>query len=199
MNSDRSLNKGMKSYFDRCASTWDEDCDIGKEKIAAVVTLAGICSGSRVADIACGTGVLFKEMLSRNPKEIVGIDLSDQMIARAREKFNDQRLRLIVSDLFEFRETGFDAVTIFSAYPHFLDKRRLAEHLSFLLKSGGRFMAAHCESRAGVNSHHMGEQVKRLSAELRPVREEAAEFEPFFSVDMLIDSNDFYLFSGVKR
>lgn len=198
MSSEQNTNEEMKRFFDCCASTWDEESDVSREKLAAVVTLAGVRSGVRVADIACGTGILFEEMLSRGPGEILGIDLSDRMIARAREKFSDPRLRLAVSDVFGVRETGFDIAMIFSAYPHFPEKRRLAEHVSSLLRPGGRFMVAHCESREEVNGHHVGERVSRLSSRLRPVREEAEEFAPFFSIDMLADTDAFYLFSGIK-
>lgn len=196
---DAGTNEEMRRFFNQCAPSWDGACGASREKIAAVVTLAGVRPGVRVADIACGTGILFAEILERGPEEIFGIDLSDAMIARARVKFSDPRIRLAASDVFAVRETGFDIVTIFSAYPHFSDKRRLAEQAAFMLKPGGRLLVAHCESRTAVNGHHMGRQVRCLSTPLRPVREEAEEFSPLFSIDMLADTDEFYFFSGTKR
>lgn len=191
-------NDEIKRFFDGCAESWDSRCSYSPEKIAAVVTLAGIAPGSRVADVACGTGVLFREMLSRGPAEVTGIDLSEKMIAGARAKYSDPRLRLLAADLFDVRETGFDVAVLFNAYPHFPDRRRLAGQLSGMLKTGGRFLVAHCEGRDCINRCHSGE-AGRISRVLRPAAEEAAVFSEYFRIDMTADTPEIYFFSGTKR
>lgn len=197
MNID-TLNE-MKQFFNGCAETWDAHCTMNQEKIASIVTLAGIQSGSRVVDIACGTGVMFPEIFSRSPAEVFGIDLSDEMIAKARSKYSDARLHLLASNLFDVHETGFDVAMIFSAYPHFQDKVKLAKQVAEMLKPGGRIMVAHSESRNAINSCHTGKAVNRLSCPLRAVKEEANEFLEYFNMDILADTSDIYLFSGTKR
>ena len=199
MNDNIYVMNEMKQFFDNCAEEWDSHGSIQQEKIAAIVTLSGIQPGSRVVDIACGTGVMFTEMLSRNPSMILGIDLSDKMISKARSKFSDPRLQLLSADLFEVNETGFDTAMIFSAYPHFQDKSRLARQVFKMLKPGGRFMVAHCVGRDSINHCHKGEKVSRLSWPLRPVQEEAAAFSSYFDMDILADNPDIYFFSGVKK
>lgn len=189
----------IKQFFDERAEKWDIYCKCSEEKIAAIVTLAGITTGSHVVDIACGTGVLFPEMLSRNPAAILGVDLSDEMIRKARSKFTDSRLRLLASDLFEVRETGFDTAVIFSAYPHFENKSKLALQVSGMLKSGGRVMVAHCEGKDAINHCHSGKTVSQISWPLRSAQEEAAEFSDYFAIDMLADTNGIYFFSGIKK
>lgn len=189
----------IKQFFDKHAETWDNYCCYDQNKISAVATLAGIVPGTRVADIACGTGIMFPELISRNPAEILGVDLSDEMIARAREKFTDSRIRLLASDLFDVRETGFDIAIIFNAYPHFPDKSKLALHLSKMLKDGGRFMIAHCDGRDSINHCHSGKTVSRVSWPLRSAKEEAAVFSGCFEIDMLADTPEIYFFSGVKK
>jgi Methylase involved in ubiquinone/menaquinone biosynthesis len=189
----------IKRFFDGCAENWDRNCSFDRQKISAIVTLAGIKAGSRVADAACGTGVMFPEMLSRNPAKILGIDLSDRMIAGARGKFSDPRLRLLASDLFDVEETGFDTVMIFNAYPHFSDKSRLAEQIFKMLKTGGRFMIAHHDGRDVINHCHTGATVSRISRPLRSAEEEAAEFSNYFDVDMRADTPEIYFFSGTRK
>ncbi len=189
----------IKQFFDGCAENWDNHCTFDKEKIASIVTLSAIKAGSRVVDIACGTGVLFPEILSRNPASVLGIDLSDEMISKARSKFTDSRLRLLASDLFDVHETGFDTALIFSAYPHFPDKSRLAEHLASMLRPDGRFVIAHSEGRSPINHCHSGDAVSRISWPLRPAKEEAEVFFRCFHVDMLIDTPEIYLISGTKK
>lgn len=189
----------IKQFFDHMADTWDEENCIDANKIGAIVTLAGIREGSRVVDIACGTGVLFPELLSRNPSQLLGVDLSDKMIERAREKYTDPCLRLLAANLFAVKETGFDAAMIFNAYPHFGDKKGLAEQTAKLLVPGGRLTVAHGAGRKIINGCHTGEAVSRISWPLRSASEEAAEFSEFFEIDMTVDSPDIYLFSGIKK
>lgn len=186
----------IRSFFDRLAGTWDECCRHDPRRIAAIVTLAGVAEGSRVADVACGTGVLFPEILSRNPALLFGVDLSGEMIKKARAKISDPRLRLAAADVFDVRETGFDTVLLYCAYPHFPDRARLAEKLAGMLKPGGRVMVAHGEGREEVNRCHAG--AGRVSRRLGPVREEAAAFEGVFRIDMTADTEEIYFFSGVK-
>jgi ubiquinone/menaquinone biosynthesis C-methylase UbiE len=188
-----------KIFFNCCAETWDDHCEQASRKITAIVTLAGVTEESRVADIACGTGVLFPEILSRKPGLLLGVDLSDKMIEKARSKFSDPRLHLIASDCFKVQETGFDAVLIYNAYPHFPDKARLAKHMAEMLRTGGRLMVAHSESRDAVNGHHVGKEISRISWSLQPAEEEAAKFAEEFRIDMMADTDDIYFFSGTKK
>lgn len=193
------MTNEIKRFFDGCAENWDNNCTFNQKKIATIVTLAGIQPGSRVVDIACGTGVMFSEILSCNPTMILGVDLSDKMISKARGKFTDPRLRLLSANLFDVHETDFDTAMIFSAYPHFSEKAKLSEHVSKMLKVGGRVMIAHCEGRDSINQCHNGKMVSQISWPLRPVKEEAAEFSKYFNIDILADTPEIYLFSGTKK
>ena len=194
-----NTTKETKIFFNCCAETWDDHCERSSCKIAAIVTLAGVAQGSRVADIACGTGVLFPEILSRKPGLLLGVDLSDKMIEKARSKFSDPHLRLMASDCFEVQETGFDVILLYNAYPHFPDKARLAKHMAEMLRTGGRLMVAHSESRDAVNSHHVGKEVSRISWSLQSAEEEAAKFAEKFCIDMIADTNNIYFFSGIRK
>lgn len=198
MTRDKNSTERIRSFFDGLADGWDARCRHDPEKLAAIVTLAGIGPGSRVADIACGTGVLFPEILSRKPSLLFGIDLSEKMIEKAREKFSDPRLRLAAADCFDVKETGFDVVVLYSALPHFSDRARLAAQAAAMLKPGGRFLAAHSEGRQSINSCHDGGALT-VSWELKSAREEAANFAGLFAIDMLADTKDIYFFSGTKK
>lgn len=191
--------KEIKEFFNGCADTWDNLCSHDSEKIAAIVTLAGVKQGSRVADIACGTGVLFPEILSRNPEFLLGIDLSDKMIEKAQSKFSNPRLHLVASDCFDVHETGFDTILIYSAYPHFPDKVKLAEHMAEMLKPGGRIMIAHSEGKDAINGHHTGKMVSQLSWNLQSAKTEAAKFAGAFHIDMVADTDNIYFFSGIRK
>lgn len=189
----------IRSFFEERAQNWDETCTHDPEKIAVIVSLTGLRKGDRILDIACGTGILFEQLLSRDPSELVGLDLSPAMIARAREKFVDPRLRLLAQDFLDFAETGFQVVTLYSAYPHFPDKERLAQKLWEVLAPSGRLMLAHSQSRHSINGRHDASLAKAVSVGLRPVKEEAQVFSPYFNLDILADTPEFYIISGTRR
>jgi SAM-dependent methyltransferase len=69
--------------------------------------------GRRVLDVACGTGSSFLPLLARG-YEVVGCDLSPDMVARAREKVqcHGARAEVFVADMRALPELGsFDLVT----------------------------------------------------------------------------------------
>lgn len=198
MGREETRGQDMKQFFDNCAENWDNRCSHNGDKLAAIVTLAGIQKGFRVADIACGTGILFPEILKREPELLLGIDLSGGMLKKAREKFTQPNVRLYEGDLFTVAETGFDTAFLYSAYPHFPDRPALARQVARMLRPGGRFLIAHSESRTCINLHHQSGKVSGLSWPLRPAREEAADWVPWFSIDLLVDNDEFYLISGTK-
>ena len=153
----------VKEYFNARADQWDQMCHHDPKKLSALVTLAGVCPGQQILDIACGTGALFDTLLSKQPARLVGVDVSDRMISIAREKYPLPCVELFAMDILDFTETGFDTAFIYSAYPHFADKASLARAVWKALRPGGRFMVAHSESRATIDQRHHSPQVQRIS------------------------------------
>lgn len=188
----------VKAFFDERAQDWDKTCIHDPRKISAIVTLAQIMEGCKLLDIACGTGVLFPEALSRGPEAISGVDLSERMIEIARKKCTDPRVRTSAMDFLEFDENGFDVAIIYCAYPHFLDKAALIRHVYDRLTPGGRFMVAHSESRDTINGRHHGAVVQEVSESLLPAASEAELWKSHFAIDLMADNSDIYLFSGLK-
>jgi ubiquinone/menaquinone biosynthesis C-methylase UbiE len=193
------LINDVKQFFDEHAPRWDEICFHDPEKLRTMIALAQIPKNARIADLACGTGVILPYLLEKEPKTIAAVDLSEKMIAVAKQKYTDSRVSFFVSDLFDLKESGFDTVVLYSAYPHIPDKRALARKLSSLLLPGGRFLIAHSEGRAAINERHHDPDTAAVSIPLRPVREEIESFCNWFEVDIQIDTLEFYVFSGLKK
>jgi demethylmenaquinone methyltransferase / 2-methoxy-6-polyprenyl-1,4-benzoquinol methylase len=78
--------------------------------------LADIRNGDTVLEVAVGTGVLFEKILRLNPLGInEGIDLSEEMLARARvrsEKTGARNYALNIGDVYHLqnRDDSFDVV-----------------------------------------------------------------------------------------
>ena len=190
----------MAAYFDSKADSWD-DRDCGRSPVlGAVVAMAGLGEGKRVLDLGCGTGVMVDSYLAADVDEVVGIDVSRRMVEIASEKYADEpRASFACADVYGFAsDEPFDAVVIYNAYPHLLDKVALVEKVASLLAPGGRFVVAHGTSRHRINHRH-GNLSEDVSGELMPAAEEAAEWETRFDLDAIVDTPGFYAFSGSLR
>ena len=80
------------SFFDKCAPWWDDDMIRNEEVIATILDNTAIRPGIRVLDVACGTGVLFPDYLSRGVAEVTAIDISPEMAKIAAEKFPEVKV-----------------------------------------------------------------------------------------------------------
>jgi ubiquinone/menaquinone biosynthesis C-methylase UbiE len=77
------------------------------------VRMLDIGVGDRVIDFACGTGLNFGEILKYGPGEVIGVDASEAMLAKARKKFPSVTIRK--ADLLTF-ECGEKADRAISSY-----------------------------------------------------------------------------------
>ena len=110
--------KDVIAFFDERAGEWDAGMVRSDEKIGRILDNAKVTAGSRVLDIACGTGVLIGDYLRRNVESVTAVDISPEMIRIAREKFPQENVRFVCGDA----ETaplgeGFDAIVIYNAFP----------------------------------------------------------------------------------
>ena len=196
---EREYLEHTREYFDDLAPVWDDICKHDDGKLRLITRLAAIVPGSRLLDIGCGTGVMIGPLLAAKPTELLAVDLSLRMIERAAQKFRDARLRLQAGDFFALEESGFDLAMLYSVYPHFPDKERLALETARCLKKGGRFMVAHSESKENINSRHQGGTAARFSQTLKAAEQEAVHWREHFCIDILIDTDQLYVLSGRRR
>lgn len=188
--------KDIISFFDGFAPTWDNENQRNEQVIAEILNNGGIFEGARVLDVACGTGVLFPDYISR--KAIVtGIDISPEMVKIAKEKF--PQIEVICGDAENFvSDKKFDAIMIYNAFPHFPNPQKLIENLAKLIKTGGRISIAHGASREEIEKCHEGKPNK-ISLPLPEAEELAKMLSPLFNVDIKISDNRMYQVSGTKK
>ena len=193
-----SLEK-IREYFESLAPSWDDHLYADTEKINSILDACGIAEGHKVLDIACGTGVLFEHILERRPALLMGVDACDAMVRIARDKFCDERLKVASQDFLCLEEGGFDRAVIYNAYPHFFDKALLAKKIHDVLGKRGRFVIAHGQGRHIINGVHKGKKENGVSVVLKAAAKESKWFEPLFDIDMVKDSEDIYIISGIKK
>lgn len=189
--------KDVIDFFNKCAPWWDDDMIRNEDVISTILDNGGIKSGIDVLDVACGTGVLFPDYLSRDVASVTGIDISDEMVKIARSKF--PQINVICGDV-ENTDFGrkFDAVMVYNAFPHFPEPARLIERLALLTKQGGRLSVAHSMSRAQLHQHHKN-RASTVSIELLDENELSSLFSNWFDVDVVISNDCMYQVSGIRR
>ena len=196
----RSIKKAdVIEFFDRLASSWDDDQIRDMDKINAILDYAGVRSGVDVLDVACGTGVLIPDYLDRDVNKITAVDISSEMIRIAKSKFDDNRVAFFCSDIEEFRLPDlYDTCMIYNAFPHFVNPASLIRCLSDKLRPGGRLTVAHSMSRKQLDSHHSG-PARKVSMGLMHEEDLARLFDAFFDVDVKLSNDQMYVVSGVRR
>lgn len=186
----------VAAYFNQLAPEWDTLHRHDNSKIERILDYADIKNYISVLDVGCGTGVLFPFYLNRDVGSLTGVDLSSGMIEKAKEKFTDPRITLIVGDAEQLQLDTFDRCVIYSALPHFKDAAKLIEKLSQALNPDGRLTVAHSESRELIDQRHKC-SAHDVSVGLMPATELAMLFAPYFQVDLVVD-DDIYVVSGTK-
>jgi len=128
--------------YDRLAEVYDQRwrryIDV---TLDALLQWLDPCQGQRILDLACGTGELERAALARWPNlEFVGLDLSRQMLRRARAKLGSEQTLLIQGDTGHLPlETGsFDHVVTANSFHCFQTPHECLAEIHRVLRPGGR-------------------------------------------------------------
>ncbi len=105
---------------------------------------AGIREGSRVLDIACGTGILARNALSRTGPggKVVGVDPAQGMIAAAKEIEPNIDWILCSAESLELGDETFDCVISQFGMMFFQDRQKSVEEMFRVLKPSGSLAIA---------------------------------------------------------
>ena len=188
--------RDVRSFFDRLAPGWDAETVRNEPVIARILDNAGVRSGVRVLDVACGTGVLIPDYLQRGAAQVTAIDISPEMARIAREKFPQENVTVLCGDAEQAHfPAPFDCIVIYNAFPHFPEPERLISHLAGLLTPGGTLTVAHGFSRKALDAHH-GKTARSVSNGLLPVEALAGLFAKHLTVTVQISNDEMYQVVG---
>jgi SAM-dependent methyltransferase len=131
--------------FDRMAERYDE-LRASEEQLAAqfeFTVAEGLGAATRLLDVGCGTGALVAAAVERLGVRAWGVDASEPMLAKARERrVRGAAFKLAQADDLPFRKSWFDAVTM-RLVVHAMGDRRaaaLAEARRVLAPEGRLFV-----------------------------------------------------------
>ncbi len=142
-------------YFAVVADRWDKMReDFFDETVAdSVLKASDIKPGASVVDVGCGTGFLTRQvaLMMQGTGKIVGVDLSDSMLEKAKDNLAElgllEAVELRVGDAENVPvEDGFaDAVVGNMILHHCPRPRRAISEMTRILKDGGRIAVADLE------------------------------------------------------
>ncbi len=136
--------ENMGAFFDERITGYEEHMAPWGEHYRRVAELIPINAGT-LLDPGCGTGLELDTIFERFPEiAVTGIDLSEQMLQKLREKHGSRSLTLIKADYFKYElgEELYDAAVSVETLHHFTyeQKRGLFKKLFRCLKPGGVYI-----------------------------------------------------------
>lgn len=120
-----------------------------------VADAAQIQPGQRVLDVACGTGILAREVALRTGSNgrVAGIDPSPGMLTVAQQLAPAIEWREGVAESLPFPEQSFDAVVSQFGLMFFTDQRQALREMMRVLAPGGRLVIAVWDSLDSIPAY----------------------------------------------
>jgi 2-polyprenyl-3-methyl-5-hydroxy-6-metoxy-1,4-benzoquinol methylase/glycosyltransferase involved in cell wall biosynthesis len=123
---------------------WLEEASIGYEHVHRYAYATQFVQNKRVLDLACGEGY-GSYLLAKTAKSVAGIDIDNNTIKHARNKYIKQNLEFRVGSITEIPIDGerlFDVAICFEALEHIEDHQKLLSEVKRLLTPEGVFIVS---------------------------------------------------------
>jgi len=140
-----SLEK-MNEFFNARADIYDKHMldDLGLDEFYTAISDCFDKPVKRLLDLGCGTGLELDRLFERFPgMEVTGIDLSEEMLSKLKEKYPGKSLRLICGSYFDADFGGeYDHVLSTYSLHHFSEesKTELYKKIHASMEAGGVFI-----------------------------------------------------------
>lgn len=162
------------------------DVDLWNEHLSRYLFASRLCRFKKVIDLGCGSGYGSAE-LAKKAESVVGVDVSEEAIAEAREQYTAANLQFQVASLEQlpFADGSFQLGVCFEVIEHLTGYRKLLAEARRVLAPGGQLVIStpniqfYAESRklTGPNPFHEHEFSYQ---EFRAVLGEFFEHQTFF-------------------
>lgn len=150
-NSDTSKKEEVAQMFDNISKRYDflnHFLSIGIDKLwrkRAVKMLVDV-KPDRILDLATGTGDFAIALLALNPKEIVGMDISEGMLDVGRQKMKHRKFDHIISmkygdsEALPFEDGYFDALTVGFGVRNYENLEKGLSEMLRVVRPGGKIV-----------------------------------------------------------
>ena len=130
----------VQKAYDNWSAQYDTNLNKTRDLEALVLqkTLAGI-EFETCLEIGCGTGKNTAWLLTK-AKTITAVELSNEMLTKAKEKINNDKVNFIQADIikdWDFADTKYDLTTFSLVLEHIKNLEPVFEKVSKLIAKGG--------------------------------------------------------------
>lgn len=129
----------VKNNFSKYANYYDHYASIQKDCANQLIREVNGQNYRDILDIGCGTGIYTKLLSQKFPQATIkALDLSDQMIEVAKQKFEKGKINFIIANAEKLNiNQKFDLITSNAAFQWFSDLKKMLERYKKLLKKKG--------------------------------------------------------------
>ncbi|SFI27302.1 demethylmenaquinone methyltransferase / 2-methoxy-6-polyprenyl-1,4-benzoquinol methylase [Tindallia magadiensis] len=187
-----------RAFFNEKAATWDQQVVHKPEKISTILDAIGIQKGDKILDVGCGTGVLTPYLLEKLQGKgwILAMDLAEEMIKRAKEKYSDPQVEYRRGNVLEdLGDETFHHIICYSMFPHFENKEQAIHQMKKHLKAKGTLTIAHSNSREEINGIHEKQATTIVAEDRLPSEETLVAFgkKAGLEKEQVIDSSEYFM------
>ncbi|HJR57012.1 MAG TPA: class I SAM-dependent methyltransferase [Rhizomicrobium sp.] len=159
------------------AGTWDReyrdgawDYLAGIDSVAGLAAVMGYCqhlNPASILDAGCGEGLLAEKLRLLDYEYYLGIDLSQEAIARATQKLGSARTEFAVADLHRFESPRRFDVIIFNQSLYYLSEPdAVLARYAAMLAPGGHFIISMADQPRTRALWPLAEKVLRVEDEM---------------------------------
>lgn len=113
------------------------DYGISSTRKRKIMEIIGDVKGKKVLDIGCGSGLLGAELKKKEASEVVGVDISEPAINKARQVLDRAIIADAQSEKLDLEEKYFDRIIIAETLEHVLYPENVINEAKRLLKDNG--------------------------------------------------------------
>ena len=107
-----------------------------------IMKKAVLRDGDNILDVACGNGYLLGELSKKAEVNAFGVDISENMIASARERYPACTFAAGPCTPLRFENESMDVITVSCAFHHFETPQIFANECMRVLKKNGKVLIA---------------------------------------------------------
>ncbi|RGC81341.1 class I SAM-dependent methyltransferase [Hungatella hathewayi] len=107
-----------------------------------IIKKAVLRDGDNVLDVACGNGYLLGELSKKARVNAFGVDIAENMIASARERYPACTFTVGPCAPLSFENESMDVITVSCAFHHFENPQTFADECLRVLKVNGKVFIA---------------------------------------------------------
>ena len=107
-----------------------------------IMKKAVLRDGDNILDVACGNGYLLGELSKKAEVNAFGVDISENMIASARERYPACPFAAGPCTPLGFKNESMDVITVSCAFHHFETPQNFANECMRVLKKNGKVLIA---------------------------------------------------------